>query len=109
MVFQGCNILLMVVFLQGCNDGNPIRHGDKKTGKCVVTLGREFFYLKYQLRVYVRNVKGDGPIPDPVDGLSAVKGTEIVTNWHNFLLSLVWFGGYAEPLSPATNELKNPG
>jgi len=37
--------------MKGCNDDVPIPHGDKKTGKCTVTIGSAKYYLPYYVRV----------------------------------------------------------
>ncbi|XP_067932128.1 contactin-like [Watersipora subatra] len=59
---------------QFCDDeGQPIRHGSRKSGRCVVTLGNNLFYLPYQVQVYATNEMGNGPIPEPVTGMSAVR------------------------------------
>lgn len=62
--------------LQDCRgyEDEPIWHGSSQAGKCVETLGNDKFYLPYSIRVYARNEMGEGPVPGPVKGLSAVKG-----------------------------------
>lgn len=55
----------------------PIPHGSPKSGKCVVTLGMEYFYTKYYVRVWAENKVGWGPVPEPIVGMSAVKGKSL--------------------------------
>jgi len=47
---------------------------DQWVTRCTVTIGLTKYYLPYYVRVWIRNEIGDGPIPEPVVGMSAVRG-----------------------------------
>ena len=90
------NASLFFLSLQRCTP-NPIAHGSKKSGKCVVTIGTATFYTQYYIRVWARNEVGNGPIPEPVIGLSAVKGMSSIIYYcvcyvFNHLLQAIYTG-----------------
>ena len=94
--FLYSKLFFIVLSLQRCTP-NPIAHGSKKSGKCVVTIGTATFYTQYYIRVWARNEVGNGPIPEPVIGLSAVKGMSSIIYYSlcyvfNYLLQAIYTG-----------------
>ena len=63
----------------------------------MVTIGTATFYTQYYIRVWARNEVGNGPIPEPVIGLSAVKGMSSIIHdslsyVFNYLLQAIYTG-----------------